>query len=107
MKLRKIMKELKTLELLNPPTQKELWAAHCEDSEDIESVQINNDTSYRHGCYVTEVFFRKTDATFWRINYTVDGTGDHNSLRDEKASVDVGRVMPEIVKETRYVPFRE
>lgn len=50
--------------------------------EYLESVQKDVDNSWRHGCYVYEVFHRDADDTYWAVNYKVSGDGETHTLRE-------------------------
>lgn len=52
-----------------------------------ESVYRDDDPSWRHGNYVTEVFFRKSDNTYWQFDYRQSGDGEYNGLRENEAHI--------------------
>lgn len=79
------------MKLLPNPTVED-WAEGY-----IESVLQEIDNSYRHGCYVYEVFHRDVDDTYWSVSYKESGDGEENSLRD--GEVKFSRVF----KQTRVV----
>jgi len=45
--------------------------------DEFEEVYEELDNSWRHGCYVHRVFKRLKDDTFWAINGTETGDGEH------------------------------
>lgn len=58
----------------------------CEDlyNEDgYKSVYREADDSWRHGSYVTEVFERESDNTFWLVKYRLSTDGETHELRDD------------------------
>ena len=58
------------------------------DELGLESVERELDDSWRHGCYVCEVFKRKSDDTFWVVNYQESGDGEYNGIREGEADID-------------------
>ena len=82
------------------PTAETLRDAWREELEGWEAVHEEADPSYRHGCYMTTVFHRQADDTFWAASYTVSGDGEHNGLREGDA--DVSQVWPHKVETVEY-----
>ncbi len=62
------------------------------------SVERHLDDGWRHGNYVTEVFQRESDSTYWRAFYQVTGDGEYNGLRE--GDVEIEQVRPETVTKT-------
>lgn len=58
------------------------------DELGLESVLRELDDSWRHGCYVYEVFKRKSDDTFWAVNYQESGDGEYNGIREGDAQIE-------------------
>lgn len=63
-------------------------------------VSREDDASWRHGSYRTEVYHRKSDDTFWMAKYRVSTDGETNELREGLASID--QVWPKHVTKTVY-----
>ncbi len=61
------------------------------------------DDSWRHGSYVTEVFRRESDSTFWKATYRLSTDGETNELREGLARID--QVEPYTVQVTKYRPI--
>ncbi len=80
---------------MDAPTCKQLM------NEELETVLRTSDDSWRHGSYITEVFFRDTDSTYWEAYYRRSGDGETNELREGSATIT--RVYPEQVTTTIYV----
>lgn len=77
------------------PTCDELF-----NDEGVKSVLCEADASWRHGSYITEVFQREADGTFWEAFYRKSGDGETNELREGTASI--RRVYPFETTVTRY-----
>lgn len=58
------------------PTQEELL-----DDKLIE-VKIMADNSWRHGSYMTVIYLRDSDQTFWMVKYVFSTGCETNGLRD-------------------------
>lgn len=89
------------------PTGEELRSAWMEDNPDYQAVHQKADPSWRHGCYMTTIFKRQSDDTYWAANYQVTGDGDYNTLRDDPDDVHIHQVWPmtrTIVDYTRIKP---
>lgn len=54
----------------------------------LKSVHREADDSWRHGCYIYEVFHREEDDTYWAVNYNKSGDGETNGLRDGDHTID-------------------
>jgi hypothetical protein len=78
------------------PTQDELW------NEELELVHEDLDDSWRHGCNVTEVYFRESDNSYWQAQYQRSSDGETNGLREGIARVI--EVVPVETKTTVYKP---
>ena len=81
------------------PTCEELW------NEELESILRETDDSWRHGCYVYEVFVRESDNTYWQANYQRSADGETNGLREGVA--DIFQVEPVEVKTIAYHRVKE
>lgn len=88
------------------PTGREIRDAWREETEDFVEVHEDADPSYRHGCYMTTVFRRVSDDTYWAAHYTVTGDGEYNKLRDDPDSVSIIQVQPVQVTTTMYRPVK-
>lgn len=64
----------------------------CEDLENMASVSREADDSWRRGAYITEVFHRKEDDTYWMASYRLSAGGETNELREGLA--DIAQVIP-------------
>lgn len=80
-----------------PPTCEEI----CE--EELESVEREIDNSWRHGCYIYEVYRRQSDDTYWAVSYRLSTDGETNELRE--GSAEISQVFPvtETITVTKYV----
>lgn len=56
--------------------------------EVLESVHREADDSWRHGCYIYQVFHRKEDDTYWAVNYNLSSDGETNGLREGDYDID-------------------
>lgn len=83
--------------VLAPPTCEDLW-----EEDGYERVHREVDDSWRHGCYVAQVFHREADDTHWCASYRVSTDGETNDLRDGLA--DIIQVRPEEKTIIVYVP---
>lgn len=72
----------------------------CEDKVNFESVAREADNTWRHGCYMWQVFRRKSDDTYWAAAYCLSTDGETNGLRD--GDVEITRVYPHIKTVTDY-----
>jgi len=45
------------------------------------------DDSWRHGCYITEVYLRTSDQSYWRAKYRISDRGAHE-LREGIAAIE-------------------
>jgi hypothetical protein len=80
---------------MNKPTCEELF-----EEDGYTSVYRKADDSWRHGSYITEVFKRDSDETFWAAHYRKSGDGETNELREGYARI--CQVEPHQVTTTRY-----
>jgi hypothetical protein len=69
----------------------------CEDlydrrSEEYELVLRETDASWRHGSYVSAVYKRVGDETYWMAQYRLSTDGETNELRE--GSADIYQVEP-------------
>ncbi len=58
-----------------PPTAEEAY-------EECVQVESHADPSWRHGCYMTEVYHRLDDNTFWKCVYRRSADGETDELRE-------------------------
>jgi hypothetical protein len=79
--------------MIEAPTGKEAFEAHWLDSSDLTLADEHHDASWRHGAYITEVFYRKSDETFWRFKYKRSTDGEFDGLRD--GDYEVEQVWPQ------------
>lgn len=66
-----------------------------------ELVKRETDDAWRHGSYVTEVFRRIEDDTYWQADYRLSSDRETNELREGYA--EICRVYPEERTITVYV----
>lgn len=64
------------------PTCEQLY-----EDDGVESVYRHTDDTWRHGSYVTEVFKRESDGTFWQAKYRLSTDGETNELREGLAEI--------------------
>jgi hypothetical protein len=80
------------------PTVEEIRQAYMElegGGDDFEFVNEEADPSWRHGCYMTTVYKRLSDQTYWSVNWQLSGDGEYNSIRDKEISdMDIYQVEP-------------
>lgn len=81
-------------EAIIKPTCEELF------DEELELVQRSVDDSWRHGVYVTEVYKRESDLTYWKATYSQSTSGETNGLREGCAVIT--RVFPREVIAVEY-----
>jgi len=67
---------------MSEPTHDELL-----DEDGLKRVQRETDDGWRHGCYVSEVFHRAVDDTYWLATYSLSTDGETHGLRDNQFSV--------------------
>lgn len=82
------------------PTCAEIYAGSYE-GDTFEEVSSHADPSWRHGCYMTDVYRRKSDGTFWQVSYRRSGDGETCGLREGDG--DVVQVTPVTKTVTEYV----
>ena len=85
-----------TMETVTPPTCTQL----C--NEELELVDRESNDSWRHGVYVTAIYRRDEDGTFWRTVYRLSSDGETNELREGLAKIK--QVFPKEVTVTIYEP---
>jgi hypothetical protein len=89
------------------PTHEDLYETRGLNDDDPEwdyvLVEKEADPSWRHGCYMSSTWKRKSDNTFWFASYCVSTDGETNELRDGEC--DIIRVYPvtKTVQVTEYV----
>lgn len=59
-----------------------------------DPVYSESDTSWRHGEYRTEVYYREEDKTYWEVRYQISTDGEYNTLRDDPEMVVFAQVEP-------------
>jgi len=52
-----------------------------------DPIYHEDDTSWRHGSYRTEVYFRASDSTHWQVKYRLSSDGETNELREGHAKI--------------------
>lgn len=67
---------------MNKPSVEDLSEGYYDENDDLELVWDDADPSWRHGCYMTSVFKRKSDNTYWSVSWRRSGDGEYNSLRE-------------------------
>lgn len=82
---------------IKKPTCEEL----CEE-DGFEQVHREADDSWRHGSYVTAVYKRASDGTYWEASYRLSTDGETNELREGLATIT--QVEPQEVKTIAYMP---
>jgi hypothetical protein len=70
------------------------------DEDGVNRVSRVTDDSWQHGCYVTEVFHRLSDATFWMACYRRSTDGETHELREGRAQI--SRVWPKTITKVVY-----
>lgn len=71
------------MNIMNIPTCEDLW----NDDVNYKSIYREADDSWRHGSYITEVFHRSSDNTYWMAGYRKSGDGEYNELREGEADI--------------------
>ena len=76
----------------------------CEQliDDELDSVSRESDDSWRHGSYITQVFYRKADGTYWQAEYRLSSDGETNELREGYA--EITQVKPVEKSVTTYLP---
>lgn len=72
---------------MTKPNCQEIW-----NGELGHPIKREDDGSWRHGVYRTDVYRRETDNTYWQVFYRVSMDGETNELREGYASID--QVVP-------------
>lgn len=80
---------------MNKPTCQEIW-----DEELGDPISINHDASWRHGAYITDVYKRESDNTYWEVHYRRSTDGETNEL--EEGIAHISEVEPYEVKTIKY-----
>lgn len=85
-----------------PPSPDELMEADSRygDEDAIVKVLSDADPSWRHGCYMREVFHRTSDNTHWEARYHRSTDSETDTLRDGTAAIT--QVEPYSVTVTKY-----
>lgn len=86
--------------MIDAPNGKDAFESQWLESADLTLADEHHDASWRHGAYITEVYFRKSDQTFWRFRYKLSTDGEHNGLRDDEYNVE--QVWPQKEEVTVY-----
>jgi hypothetical protein len=66
-----------------------------------DPVYRKDDASWRHGAYVTEVYHRTDDDTYWKVSYRLSTDGETNELREGIAQI--AEVVPVTKTVIEYV----
>lgn len=69
-----------------------------------DAVMTEDDTSWRHGSYRSQVYHRASDDTYWMANYRLSNDGETNELREGCA--EIKQVWPIQVTKTDYTSNR-
>ncbi len=77
------------------------------DEIGVKSVHREADDSWRHGSYVTEVFHRESDNTYWMASYRLSTDGETNELRDGEADIKQVEPFERTVTDYRAVKSEE
>lgn len=88
--------------MIEKPTQEDLEEAAWDGHDDFERVSKKADNDWRHGCTITAILKRLTDATFWRVVYRQSTDGEYNGIRENDYSL--VQVKPVEVTTTKYLP---
>jgi hypothetical protein len=83
------------------PTCEDLY----EDTLTYKTVSRTTDDSWRHGSYVTQIYHRGSDNTYWEATYRLSSDGETNELREGFA--DITQVEPFETTVIRYRPIVE
>ena len=78
------------------PTHEELM----DYGDEFKSVSREADDSWRHGSYITQVFNRKSDDTYWMVCYRLSTDGETNDLADETCAIT--QVNPKTIETIIY-----
>ena len=70
--------------------------------ERLKSVHREADDSWRHGCYIYQVFHREEDDTYWAVNYNLGGDGETNGLQEGDFTVGQVERVEETVTKVSY-----
>jgi hypothetical protein len=64
-------------------------APTCEEVYEDDDLVLVDEASgpWRHGNYVTAVYLRRADATYWKARYHRSTDGETHELRDGSASI--------------------
>lgn len=57
------------------------------NGDGVSRVHREADPSWRHGSYMTDVFHRVADDTYWLASYRLSTDGETNELRDGGAEI--------------------
>lgn len=84
------------------PSCQEIW-----DEVDgaYKEVHREADDSWRHGCYVQEVYHRASDDTFWSVSFELSHDAETNGFREGTA--DISQVKPVEKTTVSYVPVND
>ena len=93
--------------ILSPATPEDLQNHDDYEGDDpiYISVHRRSDDSYRHGSYVTEVFHRAEDNTYWQASYT--NCPNYNELYEGKAIVSQVYPYDKVVTIRKYTANKE
>lgn len=81
-----------------------LAAPTCEELFNGELLEVHreSDDSWRHGSYVTQIFHREVDSTWWAAAYALSTDGETHGLRE--GSAEIYQVVPKQVTTISWVP---
>lgn len=85
------------MQYMNKQKFRDLWY-----DDQIDLVESEADTSWRHGCYMSEVYKELDSETYWRVDYQLSGDGEWHSISE--LAFDIVQVEPytETVVLTKY-----
>ena len=83
--------------MVEQPTCEQIWDGIDEEFTEVDS---HSDPSWRHGSYMTDVYKRESDNTFWQVSYCRSGDGETNEFREGYATI--CQVEPKIEMNTVY-----
>ncbi len=82
---------------MNEPTKEQLLEF---DEKILPIVSETHDASYRHGAYITQVFHRISDNTFWKVLYSLSTDGEEHGLA--QGVYKISQVYPKQIIMTVY-----
>ena len=70
------------------------------DEDGLKCVERVADDSWRHGSYISQVFHRQSDNTYWAVSYELSTDGETHGLRD--GDFNITQVYPHEVVSVVY-----